>query len=159
VSQCIPFAVNRSREAVFVKKPGAKATLSNVISFGPDRVRILIMTLPNASIGYVVLPAMSTSSSFAWRSNVKRARSLQTCESAPESIIHVLRTGKLFCSVAGFVIVVKAVNVNGDAGHGDAERCSCSPCSSEDAFYLLLASFSLLSAALRFPLIISRSLA
>jgi hypothetical protein len=154
VSQCTPFAVNRSREALFVKKPGAKATLSNVICFGPDGVRILMTTLPNASIGYVVLPAMSTSSSFARRSYVKRDRSLQMCESAPESSIHVLCKGKLFCSIAKFVAIVKAVNVNGDAGH-----CSCSPCSSEDIFCLLLASFSCLFAALRFPLMISLNFA
>jgi hypothetical protein len=137
VSQCTPLAVNQLREAVFVKKLGAKVTLSNVICFGPDRVCIIIMTLLNALMGYVVLPAMSTSSLFAKRSNVKRVRSLQTCESAPESSIHVLRKGKMFCSIARFVAVVKAVNVDGNAG-----PCFCSPCSSDDAFYLLLACFS-----------------
>jgi hypothetical protein len=97
-----------------MKKPEAEATLSNVLCFELDRVRILMMTLLNALIGYVVLPAMSTSSSFARHSYVKRDRSLQTCESAPESSIHVSRKGKLFCSIARFVDVAKAVNGDGD---------------------------------------------
>jgi hypothetical protein len=137
---------------VFIKKLEAKTVLSNVICFGPDRVRIMMLTLPNASIGYVVLPAVRTSSSFARRSDVKRVPLLQTCESAPESSIHVLRKGKLFCSTPRFVAVAKAVNVDNNTG-----CCSCSPYRSENAFYLLLASLSLLAATLRFPLSISRS--
>jgi hypothetical protein len=98
---------------VFAKKPEAKATLSNVICFGRVRVRILIMTLPSAFVGYVVLPAISTSSLFARRSNVRRVRLLQTCQSAPELSIHRLRKRKLFCSIARFVAVIKAFKVNG----------------------------------------------
>jgi hypothetical protein len=115
---------------------------------------MLMMTLPNALIEYVVLPAISTSSSFARRPNVKRVRSLQTYESAPESSIHVLRKEKLFCSIARFMAVIKAVNVD-----GNVERCFCSPCSSKSAFCLFLVSFSCLFTALRFSLIISQSLA
>jgi hypothetical protein len=64
--------VNRLREAVFVKKPEAKVTLSNVICCRPDRVRIIMIALLNALIEYVVLPAISTSFLLTKRSNVKR---------------------------------------------------------------------------------------
>jgi hypothetical protein len=56
---------------VFIKKPGTKVILSNIIYFRPDKVCIIIIMLLNVLIEYVVLPAISTSFLFTKRSNVK----------------------------------------------------------------------------------------
>jgi hypothetical protein len=57
---------------VFIKKLEAKVILSNIICFRPNRVRIIIITLLNVLIEYVVLPAISTSFLFTKCLNVKR---------------------------------------------------------------------------------------